>query len=89
MIDKGRRFSYADQKNRRHRVRWIVLWVLGFFIVYTALTSLVFSVRVLENETMQPDLQKGDRFVFSSYQIYSFIPGSDVSSLLRRGNIVL
>jgi signal peptidase I len=38
---------------------------------------------------MQPDLQKGDRFVFSSYQIYSFIPGSDVSSLLRRGNIVL
>jgi signal peptidase I len=89
MFDKSRRFSYADQKNRRHRVRWIILWVFGFFIVYTALTSLVFSVRVLENETMQPDLQKGDRFVFSSYQIYSFIPGQDVASLLRRGNIVL
>jgi signal peptidase I len=89
LVDKKRRFSYADQKNRRHTKRWIVLWVFVFFVVYTTLTSLLFSVRVLENETMQPGLQKGDRFIFSSNQIYSFIPGTDVASLLRRGNIVL
>jgi signal peptidase I len=89
MVDKKRRFSYTDQKNRTHTKRWIVLWVFVFFVVYTTLTSLLFSVRVLENETMQPGLFKGDRFIFSSHQIYSFIPGTDAASLLRRGTIVL
>ena len=89
MFDKWQKYSYAAQKNQRHRIMWVLLWILGFFIVYTALTSLVFSIRVLENDTMQPGLQKGDRFIFSSYQIYRYIPGPDISTLLRRGNIVL
>ena len=89
MFDKWRRYSYAAQKTQRHRIRWIFLWILGFFIVYTILTSLVFSVRVLDNETMQPGLQRGDRFIFSSWQIYKYIPRQDISSILQRGNIVL
>ena len=89
MFDKWRKYSYAAQKTQRHRIRWILLWILGFFIVYTTLTSLLFSVRVLENDTMQPGLQKGDRFIFSSYRIYKYIPGPDISTVLRRGNIVL
>ena len=89
MFDKWRKYSYAAQKNQRHRVRWVLLWVFAFFIVYTILTSLVFSIRVLENETMQPGLEKGDRFIFSSYRIYRYIPGPDISALLHRSNIIL
>jgi len=69
---------------------WRVLfWVVIFFVIYTSLTSLAFSFRVLENETMRPGLQRGDCFIFLSYRIYSFIPRKDMTNLLRRGNIVL
>ncbi|MCL2833934.1 MAG: signal peptidase I [Treponema sp.] len=89
MFDKWRKYSYAAQKTQRHRIRWIAIWIISFFLVYTILTSLVFSIKVLENDTMLPGLQKGDRFIFSSYQIYKFIPAPDISSLLHRGNIIL
>jgi signal peptidase I len=90
--NKWRRYSYAAQKNWRHRIRWILLWVFLFFVVYSSLTSLFFSMRVLDNETMRPGLHAGDRFVFSSYEIYSFFPGFEMRSgalPFRRGNVVL
>jgi signal peptidase I len=90
--NKWRRYSYAAQKSQRHRIRWILLWVLLFFVVYSSLTSLFFSMKVLDNETMKPGLHKGDRFVFSSYEIYSFFPGFEMESgalPFRRGNLVL
>lgn len=89
---KGRNFSYTDQKNQRHRIRRILLGVFFFFLVYSSFTSLIFSIRVLENEVMAPNLRPGERFVFSSYNIYSMIPGLDFEKgpfPLRRGNIVL
>ena len=90
MFDKSRKYaSYAAQKEKRKRILWILFWFMVFFVVYTALTSLVFSFRVLENETMQPGLFRGDRFIFSSYRINSFFSGGDITGLLRRGNIVL
>jgi signal peptidase I len=92
LFDKGRRYSYAAQKSRRHRIRWILLGVLVFFAVYSALTSLLFSMRVLENDTMGPGLHAGDRFIFSSYEIYTLLPGLDIQGRelpFRRGNIVL
>jgi signal peptidase I len=49
-------------------------------------------MRVLENDTMQPGLHAGDRFIFSSYEIYSLLPGLDIQTgtlPFRRGNIVL
>jgi signal peptidase I len=90
--NKWRKYSYAAQKTQRHRIRWVILWVLLFFLAYTSLTSLVFSIRVLDNETMRPGLHAGDRFVFSSYKIYSLIPGLKMESgalPFRRGNVVL
>ncbi|MDR0720759.1 MAG: signal peptidase I [Treponema sp.] len=91
---KKRAFSYTDQKTQRHKVRWVVLWVFCFFGMYTFLTSFVFSIRVLENSSMRPGLYAGDRFVFSSYKIYSVIPGlvsgPDPAKLpFHRGNVVL
>jgi signal peptidase I len=90
--NKRRKYSYTDQKIQRHRIRWIFLWVFLFFLAYSSLTSLFFSMRVLDNETMRPGLHAGDRFVFSSYEIYSLIPGLEMrrgSLPFRRGNVVL
>jgi len=87
-----RKFSYADQKNQRYKSRWIVLGVLALIVLYVSFTSLLFSMRVLENNTMAPSLRKGERFIFFSYGIYSLIPGLDLEKgplPLRRGNVVL
>jgi len=92
MLNKGRRFSYTDQKNQRHRFRWIFLAVFIFFVVFTALTSLFFSMEILENETMAPNLRAGERFIFSSFNIYSIVPmlNMEKGSLpFKRGNIVM
>jgi signal peptidase I len=46
----------------------------------------------LENNTMQPGLHAGDRFVFSSFVIRSILPGSKnpgQSLPFKRGNVVL
>ena len=89
---KGRNFSYTDQQNQRHRVRWVLLIILAFALVYTFLTSLVFSMGVLKNDSMSPNLRAGERFIFSSYNVYSLIPGLNLgmgSLPFRRGNIVL
>ena len=89
MFEKWRRYSYADQKTRSHTKRWVLLWLFILFLVYTMITSFAISIRVLETDTMLPELRKGERFVFSSYHIYSLFPDSDISSMLRRGNIIL
>jgi signal peptidase I len=92
MFDKRRRFSYAAQKSRRYRWRKVFIGLLAFFLLYVSLTSLVFSMRVLENNTMQPGLNRGERFIFSSYKIYTFFPGGDLKKTalpFKRGNIVL
>jgi signal peptidase I len=92
MFDKWRKYSYADQKKQRHRMGSFFLWILLFFVLYLSLTTFVFSVRVLENDTMQPGLRMGDRFVFSSFMVYALLPDIDLLSQalpIRRGNIVL
>jgi signal peptidase I len=92
MFDKWRKYSYADQKKQRHRIWWVFLWILLFFVLYLSLTTFIFSMRVLENDTMQPGLRAGDRFVFSSYMIHTLLPDMDWLSRtlpFRRGNVVL
>ena len=85
-------YSYADQKTQRYKSRGAVLVVLVFIVFYIFFTSLFFSMRVLENDTMAPNLRKGERFIFFSYGVYSLIPALDLEKgplPLRRGNIVL
>ena len=92
MRRKAQRYSYSDQKNRSHRKRWIILGMFSFFVLYIAFTTMVFSTRVLESNTMAPNLHAGERFIFSSYAIYSIIPGMDLEGMaipLRRGDVVL
>ena len=89
---KRRYSSYADHKSQKYRVRWIILALLLFFIIYVSFTSLFFSMRVLDNDTMAPNLRLGERFVFTSYSFYSLIPGLEMTKEplpFRRGNVVL
>ena len=87
-----RRFSYADHKNQRSRWRWVVLAILIFAFLNIALTSLFFSMRVIESDTMASNLRAGERLIFSSYNFYYLVPGLDLEKgplPFRRGNIVL
>ena len=89
---KRRYSTYNDQKSQRHKVRWIILGVLIFFLVYTSFTSLFFSMRILQNDAMAPNLRAGERFLFSSYSYYSLVPGLSLenrSLSLERGSVVL
>ena len=86
------RYSYSDQKSIRHRKRWVILLVAVFLFFYISFTSLFFSMRVLENDTMASNLRPGERFIFSSYSIYSIIPALDFEKeplRFNRGSIVL
>jgi signal peptidase I len=92
MKNKRRRSYYADQKSQRNRIRWKIILALVFILLYSSLASLFFSVVVLENDTMAGNLRAGERFVFSSYNFYSIIPGLDLEKEpfpFRRGNVVL
>jgi signal peptidase I len=63
-----------------------------FFVLYTLLTTFVFSVRVLENDTMQPGLRAGDRLIVSSNKIHHFLAGKnllDGELPFRRGDVAL
>jgi signal peptidase I len=92
MFDKWRKYSYAAQKNQRGKILWICFCFLVLYILYNVVSSFFFSSRVLENNAMQPGLQPGDRFIFSSFSVHSLL--SDVELFnsplpFKRGNIVL
>jgi signal peptidase I len=92
MFNKWRKYSYAAQKDQWHQIWWVLVWFLAFFVLYFVLTTFVFSMRVLENNTMQPGLRAGDRFIVSSNKIYTFLAGRDLLDReppFRRGNVAL
>jgi signal peptidase I len=92
MFNKWRKYSYAAQKDQRHQIWWVLVWLLAFFVLYFVLTTFVFSMWVLENNTMQPGLRSGDRFIVSSNKIYTFLAGKDMLDgdlPFRRGNVAL
>ena len=89
---KARRYSFADQKNQRYRYRWVILGVSLLFLLYISFTSIFFSMRIMENATMASNLRQGERFVFSSYDIYSIVPWLDLEREplpFQRGSVVL
>ncbi|MDR3174297.1 MAG: signal peptidase I [Treponema sp.] len=91
-FNKSIKYSYAEQKTQRHRLRGLLLWVLAFLLSYNALSSFFFSVRVLENDSMRPGLHSGDRFVLSSFSFYTLLSRLRISApspSLHRGDVVL
>jgi signal peptidase I len=91
MFNKSLKYSYTDRKNIAAKRRGVIFAVLIFFVIYLLITNFFFSMRVLENTSMQPSLNYGDRFVFLSFGIKKIIPYPPLAEALpvRRGNIVL
>ena len=91
MFDKALKYSFAAQKRERHRLLRAFLTLLIIFLIYNAITAFFFSAWVLQNETMQPGLRAGDRFVVISTalpSLFAKISRLD-TALYKRGNIVL
>ncbi|MDR0410240.1 MAG: signal peptidase I [Spirochaetaceae bacterium] len=91
MFGKALKYSYVDKKNLATKRRWIFLTVLLFFVIYILITNLFFSMRVLENRSMLPSLNYGDRFIFSSTVIKRLLPELPFFDGLpaERGSVVL
>ena len=88
MFDKWTQYSYAAQKHQRYRLLKFFLSFLVFYIAYNCLTAFFFSVWVVDNSTMQPGLNQGDRIIFNSFKPPSF--GNDDNQFpFKRGSIVL
>ena len=92
MFDKALKYSYAAQKRERYRLLRLLLTLLVLFLIYNTITAFFFSTWVLQNNTMQPELHPGDRFVVISAALTSFfakIKQADSTICFKRGNIVL
>jgi signal peptidase I len=91
MFDKALKYSYAAQKRERHKLLQVILTLLAIYLLYNAVSAFLVSVWVMHNNTMQPGLQSGDRFIAISSAIPSLIAELKQSETapFRRGNIVL
>jgi signal peptidase I len=94
MMAAKRRYSYSGHKSQRYGKNLIIPGIIVVFILYTLLTSLFFSMRVLNNSSMASNLRAGERLIFSSYSAYSILPGLDLEKRqrplpFRRGSVVL
>ena len=91
MADKARKHtSYLAQKRERFKLLRAFLGLVTLFLVYNAISAFVLSVWVLHNNTMQPGLQSGDRFLVSSTALPNlFAELKQPEFPFKRGSIVL
>jgi len=89
MFDRWTQYSYTAQKNQRHK---ILRYILVFFILYVAyncLCAFFFSVWSIENDTMKPTLNKGDRIIYTSFNPPWGRSNDEDKNFLARGSIVI
>ena len=80
------------QKREQHKLVREAAVLLVLFLVYSVVTSFLFSVWVLRNDTMQPGLVAGDRFIVLSStlpHIFAELSQGDAAVPFKRGSIVL
>jgi len=84
--------SYMAQKREQHKLLRQASVLLVLFLVYSVVTSFLFSVWVMRNDTMQPGLLAGDRFIVLSSAIphlFAEMRQSGDAVPFKRGSIVL
>jgi len=91
MFDKALKYSYAAQKQERHKLLRTVLILLFLYLLYNIISTFLCSVWVLQNNTMQPELRAGDRFLVASSALPSLLAElkQTEGTPFKRGNIVL
>ncbi|MCL2008035.1 MAG: signal peptidase I [Treponema sp.] len=80
---------YTNRKSRKFHNRKIFIIIPLLFFACVHISSLFFTMRIIQNETMLPNLRPGDRIIFSSYRFHTFMPGLTRPVYYDRGNIVL
>jgi signal peptidase I len=91
MFDRALKYSYAAQKRERHKLLRFALFLLSLYLLYNIVSIFFFSVWVLRNDTMQPGLHPGDRFIVVSSilpSILAEIKRAD-GTIFKRGSIIL
>jgi signal peptidase I len=88
---RTRRLSFTDQKKKHENIRYVFFLAFALIVFHLLLVNFLFSMRVLENSSMNPGLHEGDRFVFLSFNIYQAFPSPPLFDEipLKRGDIVL
>ncbi|MDR0556507.1 MAG: signal peptidase I [Treponema sp.] len=81
MKKKHSLYSYKEEKKYRRQLRFALVCIVVFFTIYVSFTSFLFSMRVILSDSMRPGVHAKDRFIFSSYELYS--------PELQRGGVVL
>jgi signal peptidase I len=90
MFDKWTQYSYRAQQYQRHRFLKFLFVFFMLYVAYNFFTAFFFSVWLVDNDTMQPALNSGDRLIFTSFMLPSWISRNDSEDLLfKRGSIVL
>ena len=92
MFNKSLQYSVAAQKRERYKLLRVVFTLLVLFLLYNAVHTFLFSVWVIRNDSMQPGLQRGDRFIVVSSALpfmFSDLRGANGSIPYNRGSIVL
>lgn len=93
MFDKWRKYSYVAQKQRRHNVLRVAMWMLAAFAVFSLIGTLFVFTVVVENGTMEPGIRRGDRLVVSPFPFGVRIPALSVRipgpAVPQRGDLVI
>ncbi|MCL2759458.1 MAG: signal peptidase I [Treponema sp.] len=91
MFERWSQYSYTEQKKKRNRLLKYILVFFILYIIYNCFSAFFFSVWVINNNTMQPGLNYGDRVIFSTFMHSSGSrnKGEIVTYPFKRGNIVL
>jgi len=92
MFNKSLQYSVAAQKRERYKVLRVVFTLLVLFILYNTIHTFLFSVWVIRNDSMQPGLRNGDRFLVVSSTLpflFSELRGTNGTIPYSRGSVVL
>ena len=87
MARTNRKYSWADQQTQHSRLSAIFFFFFFTVLFYLVVSSFVLHNRVIQNGTMRPGIQEGDRIIFLSWAFPRLFPG--FQPRLRRGELVL
>jgi len=91
MFDKWTQYSYTAQKKQRTQLlRYLFVFII-LYVIYNCFTAFFFSVWVVDNNTMMPGLNSGDRLIFTSFNPPSWLRNKNEQNYFpfKRGSIVL
>lgn len=89
MFNRKKSFSYKEQKKQRHKFIKMFFVFLVLYVLYNLLITFYVSAWVLDNNTMQPGFNAGDRLIFTSFRMPVGNNLSQEQLPFRRGSIVL